>query len=91
MGKTPAPEDRTIAMDRLPYEKFITIEPVLDFDLDRFIGVIGNANPDKVFIGADSGNNNLPEPPKEKVLELITELVKFTKVVQKKNLGRLVG
>jgi hypothetical protein len=38
----------------------------------------------------NSIRNGLPEPPKEKILELIAELEKFTKVVQKKNLGRLL-
>jgi protein gp37 len=89
MGKTPMPIDRAAAMDRLLCEKFVTIEPILDFDLKSFVGVIGNASPEKVFIGADSGNNHLPEPSKEKVLELIAELEKFTKVILKKNLRRL--
>jgi hypothetical protein len=40
---------------------------------------------------ADSGNNHLPEPPKEKVIELISELQKFTTIYQKKNLRRLVA
>ena len=49
-------------------------------------------NPVQVNIGADSSpkHNNLPEPSKEKILELIAELGNFTKVVQKKNLKRLL-
>jgi protein gp37 len=90
MGNTPAPADRAAAMDRLLCKTFVTIEPILDFDLKDFVGIIGNASPEYVNIGADSGNNGLPEPPKEKVLELIAELEKFTRVVQKKNLGRLI-
>jgi phosphoadenosine phosphosulfate reductase len=42
-------------------------------------------------IGADSGHNNLPEPPKEKVIELVNELEKFTLVLQKKNPGRILA
>jgi hypothetical protein len=37
-----------------------------------------------------TGHNNLPEPPKEKILELIFALEKFTVVKQKSNLKRLL-
>ena len=90
MGKTPTPIDRGAAIDVLrKYERFITIEPILDFDIEEFLTIIKNANPDYIYIGADSGSNRLPEPPKEKVLELIAELEKFTAVIKKKNIGRL--
>jgi len=72
------------------YKKFITVEPILDFDLIEMIGLIKMANPEQVNIGADSGNNHLPEPNAEKVHALIIELSKFTKVTQKKNLARLL-
>ena len=54
--------------------------------------MIKTCNPIQVNIGADSSHkrNKLPEPPKEKILELIEELEKFTSVVQKKNLRRLL-
>jgi hypothetical protein len=41
-------------------------------------------------VGADSKNCHLPEPSSEKVRDLITELSKFTKVIQKDNLKRLL-
>ena len=52
--------------------------------------MIETIQPEWVNIGADSGYNNLPEPPKEKILQLIDELKKFTKVKNKENLSRLV-
>jgi hypothetical protein len=70
--------------------KMITIEPVMDFDTAQFAELIRKCNPEQVNIGADSGRNGLPEPPKEKLLKLIAELEKFTTVVKKKNLGRLL-
>ena len=72
--------------------KFITIEPIMAFDLPEFITMIRYRNPRQVNIGADSNpkRNKLPEPPKEKILELIARLETFTKVVQKKNLKRLL-
>ncbi len=67
----------------------ITIEPILEFDLDIMIQWMKEIDPLWVNIGADSKNHNLPEPSWDKVEQLILELEKFTKVVIKNNLGRL--
>lgn len=92
MGFAPTPEKRAIAMGKLNkmFKTFITIEPIMDFDYYQMIATIMYANPDMVNIGADSGNNNLPEPSKEKVLQLIYGLQKFTKIHNKSNLKRLL-
>jgi len=71
-------------------KEHITIEPIMDFDLGEMITMMQVINPIQINIGADSGNNHLPEPPKEKILKLITELKKFTTVHQKDNLRRLL-
>jgi hypothetical protein len=60
--------------------------PVMDFDLRIFTDMIIRLEPEQAHIEADSGRNNLPEPPKEQILELIAEREKFIKVAQKKNL-----
>lgn len=92
MGNAPHPLFRAMSMSWIKkFRKYITIEPIIDFDLDMFATVIKASNPAQVNIGADSGRNNLPEPPREKVLELISELEKFTKVVIKSNLHRIIG
>ena len=72
--------------------KMITIEPIMNFDLDIFVDmiVVNEGDLEQVNIGADSGHNNLDEPPKEKVFALINELEKFTKVHQKPNLKRIL-
>jgi hypothetical protein len=62
----------------------------MDFDLREMVELIKECNPVQVNIGADSGNNNLPEPGKEKLLELIKELKKFTTIAKKTNLERLL-
>ena len=64
----------------------------MDFDLPELIEIIQHCKPVQVNIGADASpkRNKLPEPPKEKILELIAELEEFTTVVQKKNLRRLL-
>ena len=95
MDNSPKPITRTKylgVINSLEYCKVaVTIEPILDFDFQEFISMIDFIRPVYVNIGADSGNNNLPEPPKEKILELISELEKFTKVKLKKNLNRLIN
>lgn len=90
MGRSPDPYNRAIALYNLSLQKYVTIEPIMDFGLISMIKLIKMCSPIQVNIGADSGNNNLPEPPKEKILELITELEKFTTVKLKKNLNRLL-
>lgn len=59
-------------------------------DLETFLFWLMKIEPTQVNIGADSKHHNLLEPSKEKLLSLITELEKFTKVVQKSNLARLM-
>ena len=93
ISKAPKPSERISAMMDLHdynFQRMITIEPILDFDLDGLIKMIKLADPHWVNIGADSQKSNLPEPPFKKVKALIYELNTFTKVRQKKNLNRLL-
>lgn len=87
MKNCPTPIDRAFSM---PENSYITIEPIMDFNLIDFVAILKATHPKQINIGADSGNNNLPEPPKEKILQLMNELEKFTIVKQKKNLKRLL-
>ena len=70
-------------------EFFVSIEPILDFDVDVLVSWIKQINPEFVSIGADSKSHNLPEPPAWKVKKLIEELKKITNVKIKDNLKRL--
>jgi len=91
MGNCPPPKQRAYDFSLIPVkEKYVTIEPILDFDLQEMVSLIKLCNPKQVNIGADSGNNNLTEPSYEKVMNLISELNKFTTVANKKNLNRLL-
>lgn len=92
MNNAPHPEERAKAMEIASkrYPAYVTIEPIMDFDLDELVGLIRKCNPVQVNIGADSGGNNLPEPCKEKIIALINELKKFTVIDKKRNLGRLL-
>lgn len=69
---------------------FITIEPILDFDVGYLGKWIELIKPDFVNIGADSKNCGLIEPSKEKVLALIKYLQAIDITIKKKvNLRRL--
>jgi len=92
MGRCPKPDERSGYLARFKdlIDCFITIEPIMDFDLEDMILLIRMCHPTKVNIGADSKYNHLPEPSKEKLLALIEELQKFTVIDQKRNLKRLL-
>lgn len=68
----------------------VTIEPILDFDLEDFIQLIRSTSPEWVNIGADSKGHNLPEPSSVRVKQLIEAISKFTKVKIKSNLDRIL-
>ena len=76
-----------IQQDKFPI--MITIEPIMDFDLEIFLAWLKDIKPKWINIGADSKRHNLPEPSWEKVERLIFELKKFTEVKVKDNLWRL--
>lgn len=90
-SKAPEPVERYhyFALNNHPH-KFISIEPVMDFDLDIFTSWILDINPDIVEVGADNYHNNLPEPPWDKVESLMSALREVgIKVVEKDGLRRL--
>ena len=71
-------------------DTYITIEPIMKFKT-IFKHWIRRIEPKQVNIGADSGNNNLPEPTKEEILTLINDLEDYEiRVKQKKSLNRLL-
>ena len=97
----PAPTDRAQAMRNLSqfgFETFVTVEPILDFDVEQFVNLLLFANPATVYIGADSKGCGLEEPTVEKVVELVNELnnrlmltLSNTVTKLKPNIARIVG
>jgi len=73
------------------YRLMVSIEPIMDFNLDILVKWIHEIEPEFVSIGADSGKNNLPEPSGQKLNQLICRLEEFTEVRKKENLNRLLG
>jgi len=84
ISEAPLPSSRYRAMKEIKWlRKFISIEPILDFDMDEFIKWIEEIRPCMVYIGYDNYNNRLPEPPLSKTIELIERLSKITNVQRK--------
>jgi len=88
-SKAPPPYERYRAMFRLPeqYKKHISIEPIMDFDLDILVEWMREIKPALISVGYDNYGCGLPEPPLDKTMALIKELERFTKV-ERKNLRR---
>ena len=82
ISHAPLPTDRLAAMHLLKDDirKMISIEPIMDFDLDSFVNEIETIRPSFVYVGYDNYLYGLPEPFLSKTKELIKQLEKFTAV-----------
>jgi protein gp37 len=90
ISKAPSTEERADVMRMLSGRKFITIEPIMVFDLDKMLDMIVSIKPEFINIGADSKNKGLPEPTWLEVMALINRLKKDgIEVREKSNLDRL--
>lgn len=82
---------RSFSMSKIKGKKFITIEPILDFDVKAFANIIKFIKPSFVNIGADSKKHCLLEPSSEKIKELMYELhMAGIEIRKKSNLERLM-
>ncbi len=93
VSDAPQTEDRYVAMRELDWpRKFITIEPVMDFDVDVLARWISDINPEFLNLGADSKRHDLPEPSRDKIDELVEALASYgIELREKHNLERLTG
>lgn len=91
ISDAPLPADRVKAMESLSCpRKFVTIEPVLDFDVNTLASWIARMNPEFLNLGADSKDHDLPEPTVEKIHGLVAKLAEYgIELREKHNLGRL--
>jgi hypothetical protein len=92
LGKAPKRIERYSYMNysKQYARRMISIEPIMDFHLKTLIQWMKLIEPEFISIGADSKGHNLPEPNPQKIRNLIRELKKFTRVIQKDNLKRLL-
>lgn len=94
ISNAPTPQDRYRFIKHLREifcPVFVTIEPIIDFDVDVLSNWIVDIQPNFVNIGADSKGCNLPEPSKEKILKL-TDILRENNITirRKTNLERLL-
>jgi len=92
-GNAPSPISRYAGICKTSTwaDTFITVEPILDFDLDVFSEMLIAAEPDFVNIGADSKGHGLIEPSAKDINDLIAILQSAgVEIRQKRNLERLL-
>lgn len=95
ISKAPSPSQRMVAFHRFvtnndfECKSMISIEPLLNFDLDAMVEWVNEISPSFVSIGADSITKKFLAPSFEKTKELINELEGITEVRIKANLQRL--
>lgn len=88
--EAPNPKERYEAMKDLSFPKMISVEPVMDFDVDILSQWIQDIKPEFVSIGADSKDKNLSEPVEVKLIELM-QLLENVDIKCKKNLERITN
>lgn len=90
-SKAPSERWRFETLLEVNGKRFISIEPVMDFELGILITWIEKLKPEIVEIGGDNYGHNLPEPSSNKIKELIScmETLGIT-VVRKEGLERLL-
>ena len=79
ISKAPVPSVR-FEQARLLRPDIVTIEPILDFDMEVFVWMIRLLAPRVVYIGYDTKKCGLPEPPLAKAIQLVAKLHQFTTV-----------
>jgi len=94
MGNAPHPIVRAsvLALKQIRmFETMLTIEPIMDFDIDFMVEMVKAVNPNWVNIGANTNPKvKLQEPSSDKIDELIAKLKEITEVKIKPNLKRLM-
>lgn len=94
MCKAPTPIKRAKEIVRAQffgYKTMITIEPIMQFDLEDMVAIIELCSPQFVNLGANTNSKvKLQEPRSKKIMALINRLKEFTEVKIKPNLKRLM-
>jgi len=84
ISRAALPSIRHDAMKNLNWDKkFVSIEPILDFDLEVLCRWIQDISPFMVYVGYDNYDHQLPEPSLDKTLKLLERISEMTLVVRK--------
>lgn len=79
--KAPQTAERYRAIASLQYRRrLVSVEPIMDFDLEVFVQWIKDIDPVLVHVGYDNYRCGLPEPPLSKTRQLVDQLNTFTRV-----------
>jgi protein gp37 len=91
LTKAPPPLLRLKDLVKIPWpRKFVSIEPIMDFDLEIFVSWLHWLKPAIIEVGADNYHNHLQEPSGSKVASLLEHLRDICPtVVEKEGLERL--
>lgn len=91
LTKAPPPLIRLKDLVKIPWpRKVVSIEPIMDFDLEIFVSWLHWLKPAIIEVGADNYHNHLREPSGSKVASLLEHLRGFCPtVVEKEGLERL--
>lgn len=74
ISSAPKTVQRNASMKLLDCRKMVTIEPILTFNLHKMYEWMFLIDPEVIYIGYDSKNNNLPEPTLNETTALIDML-----------------
>lgn len=89
MHEAPAIEERVKAMEAISnsgLKTYVTMEPLMAFDLDETVELIKRCKPEQVNIGRNSYRKvSIPEPTADEAKALANRLETFTKVDRKTN------
>lgn len=91
--RAPAPEKRFLEFLNIPpgFHKFLSIEPVMKFNVERFSKWILQLRPEVVEVGADNYGSGLKEPSGDELLRLVDILERANITVNlKSGLERLM-
>jgi DNA repair photolyase len=84
LSTAPLPSQRYEAMKALDWSrKMVSIEPILDFNLNTFSKWIEDIAPFIVYVGYDNYNHKLREPTLEQTIKLINRLSETSLVIRK--------
>jgi hypothetical protein len=85
VSKAPLPGMRVDDFEKVEHpRKFVTVEPIMEFDLEILLDWIKGLNPERVYVGYESHDTpGIPQPPLSKTEALIERLAKFTVVKTK--------
>ena len=92
LSKAPPPKFRKQYLAASDHShKLLSIEPIMDFDLEELGSWVEEIRPSIIEVGADNYHNNLPEPPPAKLKALLRNLKGICPVVvEKPGLERLL-